>query len=167
MMTTPAILPINTALISVSDKTSIVEFASFLASHGVRILSTGGTATSLRNAGIEVTDVSDVTGFPEIMDGRVKTLHPHIHGGILAKRDNPDHRQAMQAHEIDGIDLVVLNLYPFEQTLARTADIDALIENIDIGGPANIYIFNQRIYCLLYTSPSPRDQRGSRMPSSA
>lgn len=136
MMTTPAILPINTALISVSDKTGIVEFASFLASHGVRILSTGGTATSLRNAGIEVTDVSDVTGFPEIMDGRVKTLHPHIHGGILAKRDNPDHRQAMQAHEIDGIDLVVLNLYPFEQTLARTADIDALIENIDIGGPA-------------------------------
>jgi len=135
-MTETAILPINTALISVSDKTGIVEFASFLARQGIKILSTGGTATSLRDAGLEVTDVSEVTGFPEIMDGRVKTLHPHIHGGILAKRDNPDHHKAMQAHKIGSIDLVVLNLYPFEQTLARTADIDTLIENIDIGGPA-------------------------------
>ena len=135
-MTANAILPIKTALISVSDKTGIAEFAAFLAAHGVTILSTGGTATSLRNADIDVIDVSEITQFPEIMDGRVKTLHPAIHGGILARRDNAEHQQAMAKHNIGGIDLVVLNLYPFAETLARTSDIDTLIENIDIGGPA-------------------------------
>jgi len=135
-MNATTILPIRTALISVSNKTGIVEFASFLATHGVRIISTGGTAASLRNADIDVTDVSDVTGFPEIMDGRVKTLSPFIHGGILARRDNAEHQQAMDTHHIEPIDLVVLNLYPFAQTLARSSDIDELIENIDIGGPA-------------------------------
>ena len=130
--------PIARALISVSDKTGLVEFAENLARHKVRLLSTGGSAKVLKEAGLAVTEVSDHTGFPEIMDGRVKTLHPSIHGGILAKRDNSKHRIAMESHSIAPIDLVVVNLYPFVQTLESGADYDTCIENIDIGGPAMI-----------------------------
>ncbi|MTI09303.1 bifunctional phosphoribosylaminoimidazolecarboxamide formyltransferase/IMP cyclohydrolase [Curvivirga aplysinae] len=129
---------ITRALISVSDKEGLVEFAQGLAKHKVRILSTGGSAKMLRDAGIAVTDVSDHTGFPEIMDGRVKTLHPTIHGGILAVRENQKHRVAMESHGIAPIDLVVVNLYPFVETVASGADYDTCIENIDIGGPAMI-----------------------------
>lgn len=130
---------IKRALISVSDKTGIVEFARDLADRGVKIISTGGTAKSIREAGIEVTEVADVTGFPEMMDGRVKTLHPKIHGAFLALRDNPEHVASMDAHEIEPIDLVVINLYPFEQTIAReNVSLAEAVENIDIGGPAMI-----------------------------
>ena len=124
------------ALLSVSDKTGLGEFAAALVRHEYEILSTGGTATMLRDAGIDVTDVSEVTGFPEIMDGRVKTLHPNIHGGLLARRDNENHLAAMREQGITGIDLVAVNLYPFEEQLARTDDQETLIETIDIGGPA-------------------------------
>ena len=124
------------ALLSVSDKTGLGGFAAALVRHGYDILSTGGTATMLRDAGIAVTDVSDVTGFPEIMDGRVKTLHPHIHGGLLARRDNNAHLAAMREQGIENIDLVAVNLYPFEAQLTRTDDPATLIETIDIGGPA-------------------------------
>jgi phosphoribosylaminoimidazolecarboxamide formyltransferase/IMP cyclohydrolase len=130
--------PIRRALLSVSDKTGLVEFAAALAAHGVALISTGGTAKALREAGLAVTDVSDVTGFPEMMDGRVKTLHPKIHGGLLALRDHADHAQAMREHGIEGIDLLVSNLYPFEATVAKGADFDETVENIDIGGPAMI-----------------------------
>ena len=124
------------ALLSVSDKTGLVAFAEGLVGAGFEILSTGGTAGSLREAGITVTDVSDVTGFPEIMDGRVKTLHPKIHGGLLARRDNDDHLAAMTDQDIAGIDLLAVNLYPFEDQLAKTGDFATLVEYIDIGGPA-------------------------------
>jgi phosphoribosylaminoimidazolecarboxamide formyltransferase/IMP cyclohydrolase len=130
--------PVRRALLSVSDKTGLIDFARGLAKHGVTLLSTGGTSKALRDAGLAVTDVSEVTGFPEIMDGRVKTLHPKIHGGFLALRDKPDHAEAMKTHEIEGIDLLVSNLYPFEATVAKGADFDETIENIDIGGPAMI-----------------------------
>ena len=133
-----ATLPLRRALISVSDKTGLVDLGQALAARGVELLSTGGTAKALRDAGLEVRDVSDVTGFPEMMDGRVKTLHPMVHGGLLALRDNDDHRAAMEAHGIASIDLLVVNLYPFEATVAAGADYDTCIENIDIGGPAMI-----------------------------
>ena len=129
---------ISRALISVSDKTGLVALGAFLGAQGVEILSTGGSAAALRNAGVTVTEVSDHTGFPEIMDGRVKTLHPTIHGGILARRDDAAHQDAMTAHAIAPIDLVVVNLYPFESTVASGADFETCIENIDIGGPALI-----------------------------
>jgi phosphoribosylaminoimidazolecarboxamide formyltransferase/IMP cyclohydrolase len=130
---------IRRALISVSDKTGIVDFARQLKAFGVEIISTGGTAKALREAGIEVRDVSDVTGFPEMMDGRVKTLHPKIHGGLLGIRDNADHQSAMMAHGIEPIDMVVVNLYPFEETVAREGVTrEEAIEQIDIGGPAMI-----------------------------
>src|SRR5579872_3664765 len=127
---------IKRALISVSDKTGIEEFARALVRHGVELISTGGTAGSLRKAGLAVNDVSQVTGFPEIMDGRVKTLHPKIHGGLLAQRDR--HAAAMREHAIAGIDLLVCNLYPFEAVIAKGAPFDEAVENIDIGGPAMI-----------------------------
>lgn len=130
--------PIRRAIISLSDKTGLTEFAAALAAHGVEILSTGGTAESLRQAGIAVKDVSDHTSFPEMLDGRVKTLHPKIHGGILGKREDAAHQQAMQSHSIAEIDLVVVNLYPFEATVAKGGDYEACVENIDIGGPAMI-----------------------------
>ncbi|MCP3970121.1 MAG: bifunctional phosphoribosylaminoimidazolecarboxamide formyltransferase/IMP cyclohydrolase [Rhodobacteraceae bacterium] len=130
--------PVRRALLSVSDKTGLVEFASGLAGRGVELLSTGGSAGMLRKAGLEVRDVAEVTGFPEMMDGRVKTLHPGVHGGLLALRDNEDHVAAMHEHGIGAIDLLVVNLYPFEQTVARGADYATCIENIDIGGPAMI-----------------------------
>jgi phosphoribosylaminoimidazolecarboxamide formyltransferase/IMP cyclohydrolase len=137
-MTEPARLPVRRALISVSDKTGLIPFARALAQAGAEILSTGGTARSLREAGIPVKDVSEHTGFPEIMDGRVKTLVPQIHGGILARRDLAEHVQAMEQHGIAPIDLVAVNLYPFEETVAAGADAETTIENIDIGGPAMI-----------------------------
>ncbi len=130
---------IKRALISVSDKTGIVSFAKSLQKFGVEIISTGGTARTLREEGIEVTDVSDVTGFPEMMDGRVKTLHPKIHGAFLALRDNEEHQKAMQTHGIEPIDLVVVNLYPFEETIEnQEVSLPEAIEQIDIGGPAMI-----------------------------
>jgi phosphoribosylaminoimidazolecarboxamide formyltransferase/IMP cyclohydrolase len=132
------ILPIRRALISVSDKTGLVEFAQALAAHGVEILSTGGSAKTLRDAGVPVVEVSDHTGFPEILDGRVKTLMPQIHGGILGRRDLPEHLAQMAAHDIASIDLVAVNLYPFEATVARGAAFEDCVENIDIGGPALI-----------------------------
>ena len=129
-------IPIRRALLSVSDKTGLVEFAKTLVASKVAILSTGGTARLLRDAGLDVTDVADITGFPEIMGGRVKTLHPKIHGGLLARRNVDDDLAAMAQQGIHAIDLLVVNLYPFEDTFARTNDYDALVEKIDIGGPA-------------------------------
>ncbi|MEO0380320.1 MAG: bifunctional phosphoribosylaminoimidazolecarboxamide formyltransferase/IMP cyclohydrolase [Pseudomonadota bacterium] len=130
--------PMRRALLSVSDKTGLVAFATALAGQGVELLSTGGTARTLREAGLAVKDVADVTGFPEMMDGRVKTLHPVVHGGLLALRDNEDHVASMEEHGIGPIDLVVVNLYPFEETVAKGAAYGDAIENIDIGGPAMI-----------------------------
>jgi phosphoribosylaminoimidazolecarboxamide formyltransferase / IMP cyclohydrolase len=129
---------VKRALLSVSDKTGLLELASGLAARGIDLISTGGTATSLRGAGLHVRDVSDVTGFPEIMDGRVKTLHPAIHGGLLAVRDKAEHVAAQTAHAIADIDLLVVNLYPFEETVAHGSSRDDTIENIDVGGPAMI-----------------------------
>jgi phosphoribosylaminoimidazolecarboxamide formyltransferase/IMP cyclohydrolase len=130
---------IKRALISVSDKTGIIDLARELKHFNVEIISTGGTAKALRDAGIEVRDISDVTGFPEMMDGRVKTLHPRVHGGLLALRDNPEHAAAMQQHGIESIDMVVVNLYPFAETVSREeVTREEAIEQIDIGGPAMI-----------------------------
>jgi phosphoribosylaminoimidazolecarboxamide formyltransferase/IMP cyclohydrolase len=129
---------ITRALISVSDKSGLIKFARGLAGHGVELVSTGGTAKALKDAGLTVMDVSELTGFPEMMDGRVKTLHPKVHGGLLAIRDNPQHQAAMAAHGIRPIDLLVVNLYPFEATVAKGAGFDECIENIDVGGPAMI-----------------------------
>ena len=130
--------PVRRALISVSDKTGMIDLAKALAGHGVELLSTGGSAQAMRDAGLDVKDVAEVTGFPEMMDGRVKTLHPVVHGGLLARRDNDGHVAAMVEHGIGEIDLLVVNLYPFEETVAKGADFDTCIENIDIGGPAMI-----------------------------
>ncbi|MBC7154233.1 MAG: bifunctional phosphoribosylaminoimidazolecarboxamide formyltransferase/IMP cyclohydrolase [Rhodobacteraceae bacterium] len=131
-------VPIGRALISVSDKTGLTDFARGLAARGVELISTGGTAAGLRNAGLTVRDVADVTGFPEMMDGRVKTLHPMVHGGLLALRDDDEHLAAMAAHGIQPIDLLVVNLYPFENTVAAGGTYRDCVENIDIGGPAMI-----------------------------
>lgn len=128
--------PIRRALLSVSDKTGILDLAQSLVNLNVELLSTGGTAKAIRDAGLPVRDVSEITQFPEMMDGRVKTLHPMVHGGLLALRDNADHRAAMDTHGILDIDLLVVNLYPFEATIAATDDYETCIENIDIGGPA-------------------------------
>src|SRR5665213_1552057 len=129
---------ITRALLSVSDKTGLVDFAKALAGYNVELVSTGGTVKALKDAGLDVIDVATLTGFPEMMDGRVKTLHPKVHGGLLAIRDNKDHAAAMAAHGIAPIDLLVVNLYPFEATVAKGASYDDCIENIDIGGPAMI-----------------------------
>ena len=129
---------IRRALLSVSDKAGLVELGKALAARGVDLVSTGGTAKALRDAGLAVRDISDLTGFPEMMDGRVKTLHPKVHGGLLAVRDDPEHAAAMTEHDIGAIDLVVVNLYPFQQTVAKGADRDEVIENIDIGGPSMV-----------------------------
>lgn len=132
------LVPIGRALISVSDKTGLLDLARALVAQGVELISTGGTSGLLRAAGLKVRDVAEVTGFPEMMDGRVKTLHPAIHGGLLALRDDDEHLVAMAAHGIEPIDLAIVNLYPFEQTVALGADTATCIENIDIGGPAMI-----------------------------
>lgn len=137
-MPTPDLAPVKRALLSVSDKTGLIGLGRALADRGVELLSTGGSAKALRDAGLDVRDVAEVTGFPEMMDGRVKTLHPMVHGGLLALRDHADHVAAMEKHGIGGIDLLVVNLYPFEATVQAGADYDTCIENIDIGGPAMI-----------------------------
>jgi len=128
--------PITRALFSVSDKTGLIELASYLASIGVEILSTGGTAKAIRDAGINVIDVSNYTGSPEIMDGRVKTLHPKIHGGLLGVRGNSKHETDMKENGIKPIDMVVINLYAFEATVSSGASFETCVENIDIGGPS-------------------------------
>ena len=129
---------VTRALLSVSDKSGLIEFARALAGHGIQLVSTGGTAKAIAAAGLKVRDVSELTGFPEMMDGRVKTLHPKVHGGLLAIRDNAEHAQAMTVHGIAPIDLLVVNLYPFEATVDKGAGFEECIENIDIGGPAMI-----------------------------
>jgi phosphoribosylaminoimidazolecarboxamide formyltransferase/IMP cyclohydrolase len=127
---------VKRALISVSHKEGIVDFAQGIAGLGIEILSTGGTAKLLRDGGVPVKDVSEFTGFPEMLDGRVKTLHPKVHGGLLGRRSNPEHVKQMKQHGIEPIDLVVVNLYPFEQTVAKPGcSLEDAIENIDIGGP--------------------------------
>lgn len=131
-------IPLRRALISVSDKSGLIDFARALADRGVELLSTGGTSAALRQAGLPVRDVADVTGFPEMMDGRVKTLHPAVHGGLLALRDDAGHVASMKEHGIEPIDLLVVNLYPFEATVAKGAAYGDCVENIDIGGPAMI-----------------------------
>ncbi|MES2137688.1 MAG: bifunctional phosphoribosylaminoimidazolecarboxamide formyltransferase/IMP cyclohydrolase [Pseudomonadota bacterium] len=132
------LVPVRRALISLSDKSGLDLLAAGLAKHGVEIVSTGGTAAKLRESGADVRDISDLTGFPEMMDGRVKTLHPKVHGGLLGVRDNPQHAAAMEEHDIAPIDLVVVNLYPFLNTVMSGADRDTIIENIDIGGPSMV-----------------------------
>ncbi|MBB6261967.1 phosphoribosylaminoimidazolecarboxamide formyltransferase/IMP cyclohydrolase [Paenochrobactrum gallinarii] len=134
----PDLCQVRRALLSVSDKTGLIEFAQALHDQGVELLSTGGTAKSIAAAGIPVRDVSEITGFPEIMDGRVKTLHPSVHGALLAVRNDPEHVSAMEEHNIHGIDLAVINLYPFEEVRYKGGDYDTTVENIDIGGPAMI-----------------------------
>uniref|UniRef100_UPI00403F59E8 bifunctional phosphoribosylaminoimidazolecarboxamide formyltransferase/IMP cyclohydrolase n=1 Tax=Novosphingobium sp. ZN18A2 TaxID=3079861 RepID=UPI00403F59E8 len=149
---------IRRALLSVSDKSGLAELGKALAGRGVELVSTGGTARALRDAGLEVRDVSDLTGFPEMMDGRVKTLHPMVHGGLLAVRDNPEHAAAMAEHAIGAIDLVVVNLYPFEATVAKGADRDTIIENIDIGGPSMVRsAAKNHAYVTIVTDPADYD----------
>ncbi len=150
---------ISRALLSVYDKTGIVEFAQALAQAGVELISTGGTARTLRQAGLTVMDVSEVTGFPEMMEGRVKTLHPAVHGGLLARLDSPDHVAAMQEHGITSIDLVAINLYPFEQTMRTPgATHDEIVEQIDIGGPAMVRASAKNYqFTAVVTSPERYD----------
>src|SRR3954454_18726799 len=134
-----ALVPVRRALVSLSDKSGLGELAAGLARHGVEIVSTGGTAAKLRENGASVRDISELTGFPEMMHGRLKTLHPMVHGGLLGVRDNPEHLAAMNEYGIEPIDLVCINLYPFEETVAKPgATFEEAIENIDIGGPAMI-----------------------------
>src|SRR3954468_13758095 len=149
------LVPVRRALISLSDKSGLEELAAGLARHDVEIVSTGGTAAKLRGHGADVRDVSDLTGFPEMMDGRVKTLHPKVHGGLLAVRDNPEHATAMAEHEIAPIDLVVVNLYPFLSTVMSGADRDTVIENIDIGGPSMVRsAAKNHAYVAIVTDPA-------------
>jgi len=148
-------LKITRALLSVSDKTGIVELGQALAAQGVELVSTGGTAKALRDAGLAARDISELTQFPEMMDGRVKTLHPKVHGGLLAVRDDPAHVAAMAAHDIGAIDLVVVNLYPFEATVAKGAARDEIIENIDIGGPSMVRsAAKNHAYVAVVTDPA-------------
>jgi phosphoribosylaminoimidazolecarboxamide formyltransferase/IMP cyclohydrolase len=148
------LVPVKRALISLSDKAGLDELAAGLARHGIEIVSTGGTAAKLRELGAEVRDISDLTGFPEMMDGRVKTLHPKVHGGLLGVRDNPEHSAAMEEHGVAPIDLVVVNLYPFLDTVMSGADRDAIIENIDIGGPSMVRsAAKNHAYVAIVTDP--------------
>jgi phosphoribosylaminoimidazolecarboxamide formyltransferase / IMP cyclohydrolase len=150
----PDLVTIRRALLSVSDKQGLIEFATALSKRGVELLSTGGTARAIAEAGLPVRDVSDVTGFPEIMDGRVKTLHPGVHGGLLAIRDDSEHAEAMEKHGIVPIDLAVINLYPFEDVRAKGADYETSVENIDIGGPAMIRAAaKNHAYVTIVTDP--------------
>ncbi|WP_299308745.1 bifunctional phosphoribosylaminoimidazolecarboxamide formyltransferase/IMP cyclohydrolase [uncultured Croceicoccus sp.] len=153
------LVPVRRALLSVSDKTGLADLGQALAERGVELVSTGGTARTLREAGLTVKDVSDITGFPEMMDGRVKTLHPMVHGGLLAVRDNPDHAAAMEEHGIGAIDLVVVNLYPFAETVKSGADRDTVIENIDIGGPSMVRsAAKNHAYVAMLTDPADYDE---------
>ena len=148
-------IPIRRALLSVSDKAGLADLGKALAARGVELVSTGGTAKALRDAGLTVKDVSDLTGFPEMMDGRVKTLHPMVHGGLLAVRDDAEHAKAMADHGIGAIDLVVVNLYPFQQTVAKGAERDEVIENIDIGGPSMVRsAAKNHAYVTILTDPA-------------
>ena len=150
----PDLVPVRRALVSVSDKTGLIDFARDLAARGVELVSTGGTAKAIAAAGIAVRDVSDLTGFPEIMDGRVKTLHPAVHGALLGVRGDPDHVEAMHKHGIEPIDLVVVNLYPFESVRDSGADYAAVVENIDIGGPAMVRASaKNHAYVAIVTDP--------------
>ncbi|WP_054310301.1 bifunctional phosphoribosylaminoimidazolecarboxamide formyltransferase/IMP cyclohydrolase [Mesorhizobium sp. 1M-11] len=150
----PDLVPVRRALLSVSDKTGLIDFAAALAKAGVELVSTGGTAKSIAAAGIAVRDVSELTGFPEIMDGRVKTLHPSVHGALLGVRDDPEHAAAMRDHAIQPIDLVVVNLYPFEEVRASGAGYAAIVENIDIGGPAMVRASaKNHAYVAIVTEP--------------
>lgn len=153
-------MKIKRALISVSDKEGIVDFARKINAAGVEIVSTGGTMKALQQAGIPVTYVSDVTGFPEIMDGRVKTLNPYIHGGILAVRDNERHVREMKEHKITPIDMVVVNIYPFKETIAKpNVTLAEAVENIDIGGPAMIRAAAKNFkYVTVVTNPARYDE---------
>ncbi|WP_298199493.1 bifunctional phosphoribosylaminoimidazolecarboxamide formyltransferase/IMP cyclohydrolase [Novosphingobium sp.] len=148
-------ITLRRALLSVSDKAGLVDLGRALAAGGVELVSTGGTAKALREAGLAVKDISELTGFPEMMDGRVKTLHPKVHGGLLAVRDNPEHAAAMAEHAIGAIDLVVVNLYPFEATVAKGAARDEIIENIDIGGPSMVRsAAKNHAYVTIVTDPA-------------
>lgn len=150
---------VRRALLSVSDKRGLIDFAAKLHERGIELISTGGTAKTLKDAGLKVRDVADITGFPEIMDGRVKTLHPTIFGGLLGVRDDAAHQETMKEHGIGGIDLVVVNLYPFEETLAQDADDETIIENIDIGGPAMIRAgAKNHAYVAVVTDPDDYTQ---------
>jgi phosphoribosylaminoimidazolecarboxamide formyltransferase / IMP cyclohydrolase len=157
------LVKIKTALVSVSDKTDLIPFARKLVGYGTTIISTGGTARALREAGVEVTAINEVTGFPEMMDGRVKTLHPKVHGGLLALRDKPEHAQAMADHGITAIDLVCVNLYPFEKTVATEGVTDdEAIEQIDIGGPSMIRSASKNHrYVACVTDPKQYDRVGN------
>lgn len=159
------LVKIKTALVSVSDKTDLIPFARKLVGYGVTIISTGGTAKALSDAGVQVTPIDQVTGFPEMMDGRVKTLHPKVHGGLLALRDKPDHAKAMTDHGITAIDMVCVNLYPFEKTVAQPkVTDDEAIEQIDIGGPSMIRSASKNHrYVTCVTDPKQYDQVGNDM----
>jgi phosphoribosylaminoimidazolecarboxamide formyltransferase/IMP cyclohydrolase len=151
----PDLVPVRRALLSVSDKTGLVDFARALVAAGVELVSTGGTSKAIAQAGIPVRDVSALTGFPEIMDGRVKTLHPSVHGALLGIRDDAEHVEAMRAHGIEPIDLVVVNLYPFEEVRASGADYASIVENIDIGGPAMVRASaKNHAYVAIVTDPA-------------
>src|SRR3954465_11013558 len=146
---------VTRALLSVSDKAGLIEFARALVGHGIELISTGGPAKSIAAAGLPVRDVAELTGFPEMMDGRVKTLHPKVHGGLLAVRDDPAHAASMAEHAIGAIDLVVVNLYPFAQTVAKGAERDEVIENIDIGGPSMVRsAAKNHAYVAIVTDPT-------------
>ena len=161
-------MKIKRALISVSNKDGVVELAKRLHPAGVEIISTGGTMKAIKEAGIPVTYVSDVTGFPEIMDGRVKTLNPYIHGGILSVRDNQEHLTQMQEHGIKGIDLVVVNLYPFKETIAKpNVELAEAIENIDIGGPAMIRAAAKNFkFVTIVTNPARYEEVAAQVEAS-
>ena len=154
----PDLVRVRRALLSVSDKTGLAGFTRELAYAGVELVSTGGTAKAIAEAGVAVRDVSDLTGFPEIMDGRVKTLHPMVHGGLLGVRDDPEHASAMETHGIKPIDLVVINLYPFEEVRWSGAGYAATVENIDIGGPAMVRAAaKNHAYVAVVTDPADYD----------
>lgn len=164
----PDKVEIKTALLSVFDKTGIIELARALSARGVRLLSTGGTYKAIAAEGLAVTDVSEVTQFPEIMDGRVKTLHPKVHGGLLAIRDDAEHQEAMKAHGIDGIDLLVVNLYPFEDVRAAGGDYPTTVENIDIGGPAMIRASaKNHAYVTVITDPADYGELAEQLSADA
>ncbi|MCC8193762.1 MAG: IMP cyclohydrolase [Deltaproteobacteria bacterium] len=148
-------LPIRRALLSVTDKTDLAPFAAFLVERGATLVSTGGTYRTLREAGLPVTQVSDVTGFPEIMDGRVKTLHPKIHGGILADKDNPAHLAQLAEHGIETFDLICVNLYNFAEAVQKNLDLRASVEEIDIGGPCMLRAAAKNFHSMLVV-PHPQ-----------
>src|SRR5438105_8573915 len=156
---------IQRAILSVTDKSGLVDFARKLVAFGVELVSTGGTAKLLRDSGIAVKDISEITGFPEMLDGRVKTLHPKVHGGILHRRENSAHRTAVAEHGIQPIDMVVVNLYAFEKTAAKSGvHFDELIENIDIGGPSMIRSAAKNFHDVaVVTSPSDYDSTSDEM----